>query len=667
MSIKNHSLTQPSACEVITRLSFVDNRSFALLRRWSPETGQPGPVEILIGEMVTVERLADIPLPQRTAGYGLAHDALALVPFRQIEERGYDCQDDGAPLQVLRIEEVHEFSLEDVLGALPTENVTLLDQGFDIDDETYEAIVNRIIHDEIAAGEGANFVIRRDFNAQLEDYTRQTALTLFKRLLTAERGAYWTFLVHSAPAKGGGTGRTIVGASPEAHIRLNNGEAVMNPISGTYRYPETGPDLAGLLDFLSDPKEVGELSMVLDEELKMMSAVGDGGGEVRGPYLREMAHLAHTEFEIRGRTSLDARDVLRETMFAATVTGSPLENACRVIRRYEPSGRGYYAGALALFSRGSDGAQQLDSPILIRTADIDAEGRLRMSVGATLVRNSDPRSEVAETWAKAAGILSALGVRNIRDSHPVTRGGARRTVAERPMATDRRVRKLLEDRRDSLAPFWLQPQGFMPPPRAEALIIDTGDAFTAMLAHVLRSAGLQPSIHSYSDDNLAGLVEVSPGLVVLGPGPGDPTDLEDKRMNKLENLAAALVRRAYSKALPVLGVCLGHQLIAQHLGFQLSRKPRPYQGMQEKIDFFGRVSKVGFYNSFAAYADDCVAGKFATQGIELSRSSDTGEIYAFRMPAIAGIQFHPESVLTMDGPAAMRDVLRQLLPERVYD
>ena len=63
--------------------------------------------------------------------------------------------------------------------------------------------------------------------------------------------------------------------------------------------------------------------MVVDEELKMMCTVGDMGGGVVGPRLKEMAHLAHTEYELRGRSPLDVREVLRETMFAPTVTGRP--------------------------------------------------------------------------------------------------------------------------------------------------------------------------------------------------------------------------------------------------------------------------------------------------------------------------------------------------------
>ena len=109
--------------------------------------------------------------------------------------------------------------------------------------------------------------------------------------------------------------------------------------------------LALELRFLADGKEIEELSMVVDEELKMMCTVGDRGGVVIGPRLKEMAHLAHTEYELRGRSSLDVREVLRETMFAATVTGSPVQNACRVIARHERTGRRYYAGVLALLGR----------------------------------------------------------------------------------------------------------------------------------------------------------------------------------------------------------------------------------------------------------------------------------------------------------------------------
>uniref|UniRef100_UPI0028D6F77F chorismate-binding protein n=1 Tax=Streptomyces kutzneri TaxID=3051179 RepID=UPI0028D6F77F len=368
---------------------------FALLRRRTPGRDHDT-VEVLIGQVGEVEQLAHLPVGELPA--------LALVPFRQIRERGFDVRDDGTPLSVLVAEEAYEVPLAEALAALPRHPVRVDGGGFDVPDEEYAATVRRVIEDEIGRGEGANFVIRRTYEGRIDGFGRADALALFRRLLEGERGAYWTYVVHTGE-------RTLVGASPEVHVRMSGGTVVMNPISGTYRYPAGGPTAASLLAFLGDRKETEELSMVVDEELKMMCTVGDMGGVVVGPRLKEMSHLAHTEYELRGRSSLDVREVLRETMFAATVTGSPVQNACRVIERYEAGGRGYYAGALALLGQDPAGAQTLDSPILIRTADIAADGTLRVPVGATLVRHSDPAGEVAETHAKAAGVLAALGVR----------------------------------------------------------------------------------------------------------------------------------------------------------------------------------------------------------------------------------------------------------------
>ena len=119
-----------------------------------------------------------------------------------------------------------------------------------------------------------------------------------------------------------------------------------------------------------------------------MARICDAGVRVVGPSLKEMARLAHTEYFIEGAHPRDPREILRETLFAPTVTGSPLENACRVIARYEPEGRGYYSGVVALIGRDARGARTLDSAILIRTADIDRGGpaadRRRRHAGAPL-------------------------------------------------------------------------------------------------------------------------------------------------------------------------------------------------------------------------------------------------------------------------------------------
>ncbi|WP_328482424.1 anthranilate synthase family protein [Streptomyces sp. NBC_00377] len=617
-----------------------DDRPFALLRRRTPGH-DADTVEVLLGPVATYDRLAELP-----------GEGLALVPFRQIRERGFDVRDDGTPLTVLIPQETHVLPLADAVDRLPAHDVRVEDGGFDVPDERYAEIVGRVLRDEIGRGEGANFVIRRTYEGRIPGFGRADALALFRRLLEGERGAYWTFVVHTGD-------RTLVGASPEVHVRMSGGTVVMNPISGTYRYPAEGPTPELLLDFLADDKEVEELSMVVDEELKMMCTVGDMGGVVIGPRLKEMAHLAHTEYELRGRSSLDVREVLKETMFAATVTGSPVQNACRVIERHEVGGRGYYAGALALLGRDSGGAQTLDSPILIRTADIDAAGRLRVPVGATLVRGSDPAGEVAETHAKAAGVLAALGVRP----------GRPRTEGARPrLADDPRVREALDGRRASLAPFWLRMQERTGELTGHALVVDGEDTFTAMLAHVLRSIGLEVGVRRYDEPGLTESVLAHEGPVVLGPGPGDPCDLSDPKMRLLRELTARVVREHRHG---VLGVCLGHELIAAELGLDIVRKEVPYQGAQTTVDLFGRQETVGFYNSFVARCDDEALRELAAHGVEVSRAAN-GEVHALRGPrraegapmnAVAGVQFHPESVLTLNGPSVVRELVARVCAE----
>ncbi|MEU6733132.1 anthranilate synthase family protein [Streptomyces physcomitrii] len=614
---------------------------FALLHRRTP--GRPADtVEVLRGPVHEAERLAELPVGELPT--------LALVPFRQLRERGFAVRDDGTPLAVLTAEEYTQLPLDEALRQLPGHQVRLEGGEFDVPDEEYARLVGEVLEREIGSGEGADFVIRRTFRGQIPGFGPADALALFRRLLAGERGAYWTYVVYTGARHGG---RTLVGASPEAHVRMSGGTVTMNPISGTYRYPADGPSAEGLLAFLADGKEREELSMVVDEELKMMCAVGDRGGVVIGPRLKEMAHLAHTEYELRGRSTLDVREVLRETMFAATVTGSPVQNACRVIERYEPldadgTGRGYYAGALALLGRDAGGAQTLDSPILIRTADIDAAGRVRVPVGATLVRGSDPLGEAAETRAKAAGVLAALGVG--------PRRAARRGAPA--LAGDPRVRAALDARREQLAPFWLRMQEPGTALGGHALVVDAEDTFTAMLAHLLRSSGLQVTVRRHDEPGLREAALAHPGPLVLGPGPGDPADPRDPRMRFLRALTAEAL--AEHRGHGVLGVCLGHELIAAELGLDLVRKEVPYQGAQTVISLFGRRRTVGFYNSFTARCDDAAAAELAAHGVEVSREPGSGEVHALRGPGFASVQFHPESVLTLEGPLLVRELLAGL-------
>lgn len=609
----------------LAELSADPAASFVLIARDGSDT-----VELLTGDVVDVDRLADIPLDID----GVPREVFALVPYRQVRERGFVAQDDGAPLRCIVVEEHLHLPTSDLLDVLPSAPVPLHDEGFDIPDEEYAAIVERVIAEEIGHGEGANFVIRRDFTADIDVDDRTAALTWFRALLTQERGAYWTFAVVTPE-------RIAVGASPEAHVVARDGIVTMNPISGTFRHPAGGSTKESLVEFLSSTKETEELFMVVDEELKMMSAVCSDGGRITGPHLKEMSRLTHTEYMLRGRSKLDPRDILRETMFAPTVTGSPMQNACAVIRRHERKPRGYYSGVAALFTPNAEGGHDLDAPILIRTVYLH-DGALSVPVGATLVRHSDPYGEVSETHGKAAGVLGAIGA-IARDSIAEARSDADAPGTPRSLADDPTVAELLASRNARLADFWLNPQGedFTGPFTGRtALVVDAEDRFTTMLAHQLRHLGLEVAIAPWSevrDDDVD-----AADLVVAGPGPGDPRDTENDRIARMRHVVA---RRLHAGS-PLLAVCLSHQILADRLGIGLAPLDAPHQGLQKSVPVFGEDASIGFYNTFTARV---APGTTSIDGAEVSADARTGDVYALRGDRFASVQGHLESILSRDG------------------
>ncbi|MGZ8738438.1 MAG: anthranilate synthase family protein [Nocardioides sp.] len=599
-------------------------------------------VTLVGGSRSEVERLADVPLSEGMPDEGRRFDRLLAIPFRQVAERGFEAHDDRAPLTVVEIDTETEVPLEDLLAALPDEPVEFEDRGgFEISDDQYGEVVERIIADEIGNGEGANLVVGRHYRAKLRDWGAGKALTVLRRLLERERGAYWTYCFFTGE-------RFLVGASPERHVSVHGGDVRMNPISGTFRLPKHG-DAADLkqqlLEFLADEKEIYELFMVVDEELKMMCDVCNEGGQVLGPFLKPMTHLVHTEYLLAGRTSRDVRDVLRDTMYAATVTGSPVENACRLIKKYESEGRGYYGAALALVGRDQEGRPTADSPIVIRTADVSPEGDLKVTAGATLVRDSVPAYEVAETHAKAGGILTAFGL----VPAPEARAEG---VAE--LTRDEDVLIALASRNQRLSKFWLTDQGGSPPaPELEgksAVILDGEDDFVNMLRHVLWVMGMTSSVVRH-DDFTPGALD-GHDLVIVGPGPGDPRDTSHPKIGAFAEAVDGLLAAGQ----PFLAVCLGHQVLCGRLGIDLDYKDIVFQGTQSRVRIDGRDENVGFYNTFVGRVHDALPA-----GVSVEADPVTGDVHMVRGPHFRGIQFHAESILTEHGYDLIHDLVLELL------
>ncbi|HYN93173.1 MAG TPA: chorismate-binding protein, partial [Pilimelia sp.] len=138
----------------------------------------------------------------------------------------------------------------------------------------------------------------------------------------------------------------------------------------------------------------------------------------------------------------------------------------------------------------------------------------------------------------------------------------------------------------------------------------------------------------------------------------DPGDPADRKMAAMRGLVRDLLDRGQ----PMLAVCLGHQVLANLLGLRVDRRLAPYQGLQRRVDLFGTARRVGFYASFTPVsAEPVIATPYGR--VELARDPVDGAVHALRGPGFAGVQFHPESVLSEDGFDVLHDLVTALVVE----
>lgn len=593
---------------------------------------------VLQGPVCCLDTLSQIPRKTGKDSAGRRYDTLSLIPFSQIKERGFEVLQGDEALLCMTVASQCEMSLEDVLNKLPEADIVLDEEPrFDESESDYQAMVAAVIEKEIGEGQGSNFVIPRTCRAKLKAWSPAVGLGLFKRLVRSDYGTYWKYAFFD------GT-RMFIGSTPEKHLSVDKGRVMMNPIAGTFR-KQAGQSVAdlhtGLLKFLRDPKEINELFMVVDEELKMMSKMCEKGGLIVGPLLKEMSRLVHSEYLLVGQSSRDVVDLLRESMFAATVTGSPVENACHIIAKYEPLPRRYYASSIALIGRDEDGEDFLDSPILIRSFEVDPSGEVLLRVGATLVRDSQPADEVAETKSKSAAMLSTL----------VNSATMVQSRMLNHLQKDALIVERLFERNQNLSTFWFlkqeQRKGLGPLKGVRFACIDNEDDFLAMFGHLLEHLGATVSITPWKTFDLSAAGDA---IVVVGPGPGNPSHDQDPKMEFNGQVVDQLLREKR----PFLAVCLGHQILCHRLGLQIGKKKELTQGVQKRIDYYGRPEDVGFYNTFTSFVDT------KRQDLEYSADPVTGEIHALRGSHFSSFQFHPESILTRNGSAIVEEAARRI-------
>jgi anthranilate synthase component 1 len=205
-------------------------------------------------------------------------------------------------------------------------------------------------------------------------------------------------------------GLSLVGASPEIHVRCEEGKVEIRPIAGTRRRGKTAAEDAALeKELLSDPKERAEHVMLVDLARNDIGRVCDFGSvQVKELMaIERYSHVMHIVTQVEGKLSAGKTlyDLMRATFPAGTVSGAPKIRAMQIISELEQTTRGTYAGAVGYFSFNGN----LDTCIIIRTALIKG-GRAYVQAGGGWVNDSTPEGEFQETVNKSMAMRKAIAM-----------------------------------------------------------------------------------------------------------------------------------------------------------------------------------------------------------------------------------------------------------------
>ncbi len=437
-------------------------------------------------------------------------------------------------------------------------------------------------------------------------YGRCPSPAAFYELLRTRNPAPYEFLFNL------GAGEYLVGASPEMYVRVTEGQpgtlrVETCPIAGTIARGE-GPleDAANIATLLGSAKEESELTMCTDVDRNDKARVCvPGSVKVIGRRQIEMySRLIHTVDHIEGRLrpGFDALDAFLTHMWAVTVTGAPKTWAMQFIEDHEAMPRRWYGGAVGAI--GFDGS--MNTGLTLRTAHI-RDGIAAVRAGATLLYDSVPAEEEKETYIKARALLETLA-----------EASAPPVVQAAPVAS-------------ASADYGLR-----------VLLVDHQDSFVHTLGDYFRQEGADVTTLRYGFSPSL-LDSYAPDLVVMSPGPGEPSDFG----------CAALLDELYRRGLPVFGVCLGLQAMVEQAGGTLSVLAEPAHGKPGEVVVSGgslfkglpETFVAGRYHSLYAPADQ-VRG-----GFSVTATTPDGVVMAIEDAEAGrwGVQFHPESILSASG------------------
>ena len=262
--------------------------------------------------------------------------------------------------------------------------------------EEYHAMVHRA-HEYIRSGDIFQIVLAQRFETEFHD----DALDLYRALRFVNPSPYMFCL--RCPG-----GYSLVGSSPEVHVRLTGDLVEIRPIAGTRRRGATvEEDNANADDLMADPKERAEHLMLVDLARNDVGRIAEYGSVKVTDFMtiERYSHVMHIVSHVSGKLAggRSAFDVMRATFPAGTVSGAPKVRAMQILNELEKSKRCSYSGAVGYF--GFDGNH--DTCIALRTVLLK-DGKAFVQSGGGVVADSTPEGEYQETLNKAMAGMRAI-------------------------------------------------------------------------------------------------------------------------------------------------------------------------------------------------------------------------------------------------------------------
>lgn len=422
----------------------------------------------------------------------------------------------------------------------------------------------------------------------------------------------------------------LVAASPEMFVRVEptsftqNGETQSRmqietcPISGTIKRGEDAiGDARQIQTLLNSEKDESELSMCTDVDRNDKARVCEPGTvKVVGRRQIEMySRLIHTVDHVKGvlKREFDALDGFLAHTWAVTVTGAPKLAAMQFIEKNEKSPRHWYGGAMGFI--GFNGG--LNTGLTLRTVRVK-NGVAEVRAGATLLIDSDPEAEEAETRLKASALIDAIRGNRAKNAN------ASNTFD--PGLVGDGLNILMVDHQDSfvhnLAAYFRQ----------------FGASLTTM-----RPAMARETLQQHSEDF---------DLVVLSPGPSSPQTFDMR----------STIEVCLENNLPIFGVCLGLQGLVEYFGGELEQLDYPMHGKPSLIRHDGNGMFAGVAEEFTAGRYHSLVAKTVPDCLHVCAKTEDDKVMAIshKSKPISALQFHPESIMSLESQAGHRMIANVL-------